>query len=177
VLAVLALRRIGRRRTRGRGLAIAGLVLGAIGTVALVVALLAAVLTWTGSRPLPADVHSARDAHAQQLVTGNCLASLPPDGHVNTVRVVPCAQRHSAQVVTVYEFSHDELWPGQPAADSRVGRSCVIDQAEIDEGVSAATWAPTEPSWARGDRTGLCLAVVAGGAVTGSFLDGSATIS
>ena len=37
VLAVLALRRIGRRRTRGRGLAIAGLVLGSVGTVALLV--------------------------------------------------------------------------------------------------------------------------------------------
>jgi hypothetical protein len=177
VLAVLALRRIGRRGTRGRGLAVAGLVLGAIATLATVGAVVVGVLTWSGTRPLASDVDSARDAHAQQLVTGNCLASLPPDGRVDTVRVVPCADPHAAQVVTVFEFSQEALWPGQRAADARVARSCVIDQAELDAGVTAATWAPTERSWARGDRTGLCLAVVDGGSVTGSFLDDSAQIS
>ena len=160
LLAVLALRRIARRGTRGRGLAIAGGALGAIGTVALVAALVVGVLTWMGTRPLPADVGTARDAHAQQLVTGNCLAALPADGHVDTVRVVPCADPHGAQVITVYEFSGDALWPGQLAADSRVARSCVLDQTEVDAAVTTAAWAPTEQSWARGDRRGLCLAVV-----------------
>ncbi|WP_231505195.1 DUF4190 domain-containing protein [Cellulomonas sp. URHE0023] len=176
VLAVLALRRIRRRSTRGRGLAIAGLVLGAISTVALLAAGVVGVLTWTGTRPLPSDVGSARDAHAQQLVTGNCLASLPADGRVDTVRVAPCAESHAAQVVTVYEFLEDSIWPGQRAVDARVARSCVLDQAELDAGVTAVTWAPTEQSWSRGDRTGLCLAVVEGGGVTGSFLDDSAQI-
>jgi hypothetical protein len=176
VLALLALRRVGRRGTRGRGLAIAGLVLGALATLALVGAAVLGTLTWTGSRPLPTDVDHARRAHAQQLVTGNCLASLPADGRVGTVRVVPCAEPHTAQVVTIYEFTHEAVWPGQRAADSRVARSCVLDQAELDAGVTAATWAPTEQSWARGDRIGLCLAVVEGGGVTGSFLDDSATI-
>ncbi|WP_426594080.1 DUF4190 domain-containing protein [Cellulomonas sp. McL0617] len=174
MLAVLALRRIGRRATRGRALAIGGAVLGAIGTVALIAALVVGVLTWSGTRPLPADVRSAKDAHAQQLVTGNCLAALPSDGHVSTVHVVPCADRHVAQVVTVYEFSGDSVWPGQRAADARVARSCVIDQVELDQGVTAAAWAPTEQSWGRGDRAGLCLAVVEGG-TTGSFLDHTST--
>ena len=177
VLAVLALRRIGRRATRGRGLAIGGLVLGAITTVALLAAVVVGVLTWTGTRPLPSDVDSARGAHAQQLVTGNCLASLPADGRVDAVRVVPCAEPHAAQVVTVYEFLQESVWPGQRAADARVARSCVLDQAELDAGVTAVTWAPTEQSWARGDRIGLCLAVVDGAGITGSFLDDSAQIS
>ena len=82
-----------------------------------------------------------------------------------------------AQVVTVYEFGDDALWPGQQVADTRVARSCVLDQTELDAGVTAVTWAPTQESWARGDRTGLCLAVVESGSVTGSFLDDTATIS
>ena len=176
VLAVLALRRIARHGTRGKGMAVAGGVLGVVATLALAAGITVVALTAAATRPLPPDVGSARDAHAQQLVTGNCLARLPSDGHVDTVRVVPCADEHAAQVVTVYEFSGDAVWPGQLAADARVARSCVLDQDELDAGVTTASWAPTERSWARGDRIGLCLAVVEGGGVTGSFLDDSAKV-
>ena len=86
MLAAVAFRRLASRHTRGRGLAIAGAVLGVVGTIALVVAVTAAVLTTMATRPLPADVPAARDARAQQLVTGNCLLSLPDDG-----RWTPCA--------------------------------------------------------------------------------------
>jgi hypothetical protein len=176
VLAIVALRRVAARHTRGRGLAIAGAVLGVLGTVALVVGVTVAVLTALASRPLPADVATARDARAQQLVTGNCLAVLPADGQVRSVRVVPCADPHEAQVVTEFSFAANAVWPGQQAADARVARACVLDDAEIAAGVRTVTWAPTEASWSRGDRIGLCLAVVDGGGVTGSFLDGSADL-
>jgi hypothetical protein len=177
VLAVLALRRIARRGTRGRGLAIAGAVLGVVTTLGLVAVVVVGILTGLAGRPLPSDVDSPRDAHAQQLVTGNCLEPMPSDGPVDAVHVVPCADPHVAQVITAYEFGEDALWPGQKVADTRVARSCVLDQSELDAGVTAVTWAPTQESWARGDRTGLCLAVVENGSVTGSFLDDTATIS
>ena len=175
VLGIVALRRTATRQTRGRGLAVAGVVLGAIGTVALVAGVVAAVLTAAAQRSLPPDVPQARDAHAAQLVTGNCLAALPADGAVETVRVVPCAEPHAAQVVTDYEFTSNAVWPGQAAADARVARACVLDADEVAAGVRAVTWAPTEAGWARGDRQGLCLAVLPD-AVRGSLLDGSATL-
>ena len=177
VLAAVALRRIGRRHTRGRGLAIAGAVLGVLGTVALAVVGTVVVLTSLATRPLPADVPAARDAHAQQLVTGNCLAAVPANGPVDSVRVVPCADPHAAQVVTEYTFAPDAVWPGQQSADARVARACVLDDAEVADGVRTVTWSPTERSWADGDRVGLCLAVVDGGGVRGSFLDGTARLS
>jgi hypothetical protein len=175
VVGIVALRRIASRHTRGRGLAIAGVVLGAAGTVALVAAVVVAVLTASVQRPLPSDVPEARDVHAAQLVTGNCLADLPAAGSVERVRVVPCAQPHVAQVVTDYEFTANAVWPGQDAADARVARACVLEDDEVAAGVRAVTWAPTESGWARGDRQGLCLAVL-DDAVTGSLLDGSATL-
>ena len=176
VLAVVALRRIARRQLRGRGLAIAGGILGGVGTVALAVVVTVTVLTSAATRPLPADVPAARDARAQQLVTGNCLATLPADGPVDSVRVVPCAEPHEAQVVTEYSFAANAVWPGQEDADERVARACVLDDSEIAAGVRTVTWSPTERSWSDGDRVGLCLAVVDGGGVTGSFLDGTATL-
>ena len=175
-LGLVALRRIATHGTRGRGLAVAGVVLGAVGTLALVGVVVAGLLTAQAQRPLPADVTSARDAHAGQLVTGSCVGELPADGSVGVVRVVPCAQEHEAQVVTQLDFDPDAVWPGQAAADARVARACVLDASEVAAGVRPVTWAPTEQGWARGDRRGLCLAVVDGGGVTGSFLDGSAEV-
>jgi hypothetical protein len=68
------------------------------------------------------------------------------------------------------------VWPGQQSADARVARACVLDASEIEAGVRTVTWSPTERSWSDGDRVGLCLAVVDGGGVTGSFLDGTAQL-
>ena len=133
VLAAVAFRRLASRHTRGRGLAIAGAVLGAVGTIALVVGVTIAVLTTLATRPLPADVPAARDARAQQLVTGNCVLSVPDDGPVDTVRVVPCADPHEAQVVTEFTFATDAVWPGQQSADARVARACVLDALRVPE--------------------------------------------
>ncbi|WP_223203540.1 DUF4190 domain-containing protein [Cellulomonas soli] len=165
VLGLVGLHRIRTHGTRGRGLAIAGVVLGALGTVLAVVGVTIAVLVVRASSPLPSDVAAPRDAHVQQLVTGNCLSALPTpaaDGTVDTVHVVPCAQDHAAQVVSEFAFDPDAVWPGQAAADARVARSCVLSAEETAAGASALAWAPTEEGWSTGDRTGLCVVVVPG---------------
>lgn len=109
--------------------------------------------------PIAPEVESARNAAAVQLVTGNCVAELPEDGNVTTVRVVPCTEQHAAQVYSQYAFDEDAVWPGQDAAHLRVSGACQLSVAMVEEGVTAVTWAPTPSSWQRGDRTGLCLAV------------------
>ena len=122
------------------------------------------------------DYFDAPLEHNGQLVTGNCLERLPPDGEVSTVRVVPCTESHAAQVITDYRFVAGSTWSGQDRADARVAGACQLTVAERDEGVRLVAWAPSEASWNRGDRTGLCLATIDGGGVTGSFLDGSVTL-
>lgn len=173
VLGFLALRRIRARGTRGRGLARTGLVLGVIGTVAAVGVLVGATLTASNQRSLPADVAAPRQAHARQLVTGSCIDPLSTAAEVDTVRVVPCSDPHAAQVVTEYAFDDAAIWPGQAAADARVAESCDLTPAERAAGVRAVTWAPTEDSWGRGDRLGVCLATTDAGQLVGSFLDGT----
>jgi hypothetical protein len=174
----LALGLAGLRRTRagvrgGRGLAVAGVVLGGVGTLVWLALIGLGVGTALASRPLPADVASPQDAHAVQLVTGNCLAGLPADGTVDRVRVVPCADEHAAQVVTSYEFDAAAPWPGAQAASDRVAAACDLTEQEQADGLRMVAWAPTERSWAGGDRTGLCLAVPPTPG-TGSLLGSSA---
>jgi hypothetical protein len=166
VLGVVGLRRTrpagspGGRGTRGRGLAVAGTVLGGVGTLAWVALAAITVGTTLASRPLPADVPEPVEAHAVQLVTGSCLADLPPDGAVDRVRVVPCEQEHAAQVVTEYDFPADAPWPGTAEVTARVHAACTLTEAERQQDLRMAAWSPTEASWAGGDRTGLCLAVL-----------------
>lgn len=145
-------------------------------TVVLVTAgvLATRAVTAARTRPLPGDVTTATRAYAVQLVTGSCLADLPPDGDVGRVDVVPCAQPHAAQVVAQYLFDPQAVWPGLDGAHARVGRACVLSDEEQAGGVEVVTWVPSERGWRGGDRTGLCLAV-APEPVTGSYLDRTAT--
>lgn len=162
-----------RSRARRRTVVVS-VVAGVLVAVAAAGTLGAQALTASRSRPLPADVTAPTRAYAVQLVTGSCLADLPPDGDVDRVDVVPCADPHAAQVVAQYAFDPAAVWPGQPDAHRRVARACVLSDAEVAAGVRVVTWAPSQESWARGDRDGLCLAVPPQ-PVTGSFVDGTAT--
>ncbi|WP_243882987.1 septum formation family protein [Cellulomonas dongxiuzhuiae] len=130
-------------------------------------------VTAVRSRPLPSDVTASTDAYAVQLVTGSCLATLPDDGEVDRVDVVPCDDPHAAQVVAQYAFDPAAVWPGQEGAHARVERACVLSDEEVAAGVRLVTWAPTAGGWSGGDRTGLCVAVPPA-PVTGSFVDGTA---
>jgi hypothetical protein len=154
-LGVLALRRTRSRGTRGRGLAIAAL---AVGSAEVVAAIAVALIAATVLRSLPAELSEPRQAHARQLVVGNCLAELPTDGVVDLVQAVPCGQVHAAQVTSTYTFT-DGGWPGQVAADRAVADSCRLTDEQTRAGAWLVAWAPTRSSWNLGDRTGLCLVV------------------
>jgi hypothetical protein len=168
VLGVVALVRLRRSDRRGRALAVAGTVLGVLGTLAWAALVTVLVATAVQTRALPSDVAEPRDAHAVQLVTGSCLADLPAGTQVDRVRVVPCAQEHLAQVITGYTFD-DDTWPGDAAALERTSAACSLTDQERADGLRLVAWAPTERSWSGGDRTGLCLAVHPA-PVTGSML-------
>lgn len=147
------------RRNVRRLRVVAAVVVGAL--------LLGGALAWVAllrdarlPSPLPPEVGAARTADAVQLVTGHCLESLPDHGEVARVRLVPCGDEHEAEVLSQYAFRADDVWPGQDAAHGRVANACPLTAPMIEAGVTAVTWAPTSASWERGDRTGLCLAVL-----------------
>lgn len=159
-LGAAALSRVRAHRTRGRGLAVTGMAVGAAATLGWV---LGAVGWWQldeARTPLAGDVAAPATVHARQLVLGSCLDALPPDGEVARVRVVPCAQEHRAQVVARTDFGPQETWPGADAAAARVASVCGPETLgpDVPEDLVRVVWAPSEASWRDGDRTGLCLA-------------------
>ncbi len=174
-LGLAALRRIRRGTTTGRGLALAGVAIGAVWTVAQVVVAVSLVNASIATRPLPLTVEEAQVVPVGRLVTGHCLGVLPDDGDVRRVEVVPCGAEHAAQVISQFRFAPDAVWPGQEAANARVAIGCELSEPERDAGAEVVTWAPTERSWEDGDRIGLCVAHRDAG-LTGSLLDGTADL-
>nr|WP_237728007.1 septum formation family protein [Cellulomonas sp. APG4] len=124
-----------------------------------------------GTRPL-GEVEAARQANARQLAPGHCVEQLPPDGVVDRVTVVPCAEPHEAEVVASLELD-DGDWPGAREVRRTVERYCEMDAAQLEAGHRAVVWTPGEEGWGQGDRTGLCLAQAPQGAVVGSWHEGT----
>lgn len=142
---------VGRRRRRRVLLVAAGVV-----AVLVVVGGVVGVRAWLDRRPL-GEVTAARTATVAQLDVGHCVEDLPEDGEVVRVRVVPCDEPHAAEVVAVHTLEGD-AWPGQRAVDREVAAACEMDTAQAEAGLRPVVWAPSERSWASGDRRGLCLA-------------------
>lgn len=143
--AVGAARTSGGRR-RGRWMAWVGI---ALGLLSLLGWLAIAGLAWLLLRPLPADVDAPRFAAAQQLTVGNCLQTLPDDGTVWVVRVVPCADSHEARVVGRQNLTDPP--DGQTRLDQAAAAVCA-DQPLPADATGLVVWAPTP-----GHATVTCL--------------------
>lgn len=154
------------RRPWGRILA--AVVLGVLLLVAAAVAV-PLVARQLALRPL-GEVTAATEAGPRQLRTGHCVATLPDDGELTTVSVVPCDEPHDAEVVALHTVD-DEVWPGQREVRRTVQAACEMDAAQVAAGAEPVVWAPTQESWGQGDRLGVCLAAHPA-PVVGSWTDG-----
>jgi hypothetical protein len=165
VLGAVALGQISRKGGRGKGMAIAGIVLSAISTllVLLMVVTGAAGDAWNGFRD---GVESAsRSKSTQDLRKGDCF-NVPGgdlEREVVNVDIVPCYQRHDAEVTGIYRLEKSDPAPGGPAGEAFAQNRCV----DLNDAYVPDSWAfpadaetyyfiPTEESWALGDREVTC---------------------
>ena len=138
----VALGGVGLARTRKgvrRGRVLAAIGLG-LGVLAFFVYAALGGLVWLLLRPLPADVEDPRFALATQVSEGNCLASVPADGDVWIVRVVPCEDDHDATVVVRADLPNPP--GGQTRRDEAAARLCREQAPEVAAG-DLVVWSPT----------------------------------
>lgn len=175
VLGIVALGRIRRTRQDGRGLAISGIVLGAVWTLLLGFGIIAAVTSGPDREPSGDVVNPGRFA-TEDLMVGDCVTD-PPGGSVprpsNAFAVVPCSQLHTGEVYAAVDLP-DGPYPGAVEAERLAAVGCVdriagyAPTASTDPGLTLAKTYPTEGGWNRGNRRVLCFAVTEG-ATTGSL--------
>ena len=120
-------------------------------------------------RPL-GEVTAPTEAGPRQLRPGHCVQTLPADGELSTVAVVPCDQPHEAEVIALHTFD-DGPWPGPREVARDAAAGCEMDAAQAALGAEPVVWSPTQGSWAQGDRLGTCLAWHPSAPVVGSWTD------
>ncbi|MFB7247076.1 hypothetical protein CW362_04090 [Streptomyces populi] len=182
VLGTVALVQIKKRGERGKGMAVAGMVLSSIGVVllALVVATGGARDFWDGFR------EGAGGGSAFSLHKGECFDA--PGGALEGVAydvdVVPCAGRHDAEVFAEAR-AYGGSYPGDSAVSDQAGDMCysltdtyAMDGWAVPDDVDVYYFTPTRQSWSAGDREITCMFGSADehGTLTGSLREDATTL-
>ncbi|UJP40842.1 DUF4190 domain-containing protein [Cellulomonas palmilytica] len=155
---ITALRAVRANGTRGRGLAVAGIAVGAVGTLVVLALGVGIAVAFERDRTIPTDVTEPVTTTVDRLGGGHCIRDLPADGPVSEVVVVPCSDPHEAEVRARVTVQGGSAWPGQQVVDELVERACLDDEHYARTGEPLdVVWAPDEAGWKAGDRLGLCV--------------------
>jgi hypothetical protein len=168
VLGPLALIRIGRSGARGRALAIIGLVLAGLWTVAAAI-VAAAIIT---RPPPPKPVTLPR---VFSLRPGECLNA--GSNGISGLRVLSCSQAHDAEVFATFRVAGSR-YPGATALQQQARQGCASRlSGYLNPQLPAASLAqsfvyPDEGAWSAGERTVVCTVRSTSGPLVGSVRSG-----
>ena len=164
VLGPLALIRVGRSGARGRALAVTGLVLAGLWTVAAAV-VAAAIIT----RPPPPRPVTLPQVFS--LRAGQCLDS--DANGISGVQVLSCGQAHDAEVFATFRVAGSR-YPGATALQQRAREGCGSRVAGyLNPELPATSLAqsfvyPGAGAWSAGERTVVCTVRGTSGPLVGS---------
>jgi hypothetical protein len=108
---------------------------------------------------------------------GDCLDGFADDTEISTVRAMQCSEEHTDEIMAAIDLSAEDEFPGAETVQERAEEDCheqferfvgvPWDESQLDFGFLA----PTEQSWADGDREILCTVGDPNQAVTGTLRD------
>ncbi|WP_051710078.1 DUF4190 domain-containing protein [Streptomyces sp. NRRL S-350] len=173
VFGIVALVQINRRKERGFGMAVTGLVLGTIGT--LLLALLLGAGDFGSARPGrfgQAPHAPAGSVHWSALKAGDCYSS-PEGGSVTGgdgdetvywVRRVACSEPHHGEVAGTAGLPvSNGPYPGEGEVRESAVQLCrkvlddyALDQWAVPDGMGDVYLYPTAVNWAAGERYVTC---------------------
>lgn len=173
ILCVIALFRVRRSGQKGRGLAIAGLVISVLWVV-LFAGLIALNAVNEADRDEFGSVTQDGRADVQDVSPGDCLREMP-SGATFRVHLVPCDQPHEAQAVTAFELQPGP-YPGEDAVielaengcEDRLDAAGLTERIVVEGDISFNFFYPTRQSWNR-DRQVVCVLKGEPGPLTETF--------
>ena len=177
IFGIIGLNRTSRSQQKGRGLAIAGIVLACLWGVAGVASVF---LADDAERDSEGNITEAGDEDVFSLRVGDCWNNPPSDSEVQEVDAVPCAEPHDAEVYAEFDIPESDTYPGTDEVIAQADQGC-FDEFEGFVGISADASTievlylyPTEDSWDRmDDRQVSCIVSDSAGPTTGT-LEGAA---
>jgi hypothetical protein len=169
-LGIAGIVRTSGGKRRGKGLAIAGLVLGALSTIAWGVFVAALLYVTTNEDALSEAVgesfqegftEALEEQTGTDLAVGDCFEPPADLSGGDPLQAVDCATPHTAEAFAVFDLS-DGDFPGLEAVAAEAETRCV-EEFEPYVGVSydesslgVVYFHPTEVSWTLGDRKVIC---------------------
>jgi hypothetical protein len=179
IFGFVALRKIQRLGQRGRGLAIAGLVLSGIWIIVITLAIIGASTgKATRSSATGLITHSGR-INVFSLDVGDCFNNPSGAQTVNTVTAIPCDQPHNAQIYAKFRLTGpDSGYPGAAAVAQMARNGCnarigSINKSMTNGAMTVRILLPEEAAWLSGRRTVSCMVVNPKADLTSSLLDSS----
>jgi len=154
IFGIIALGKTKDGKQRGRGMAVAGLVLSGIWVALLVVAIVLVAVSDSGDT-----------VKATAIKIGDCINTPSSDTeNVASLPKIPCDQPHEGEVYAMNRVPGDEF-PGQTALEDIHQAQCLADletaspNAAADPNVDVSILYPTQETWDIGDRDVVCIAV------------------
>jgi hypothetical protein len=171
ILSIVALGRIKRNGTRGKGLAVAGLVISILSVLVVVAAVFAALQT--PSRDDSGQITDSGRLKVDAIRPGDCFSTLP-SGVTMSVPAIPCSQTHVAQAVSAFDLP-DGPYPPESELQSAAEDGCFDRLApDLQDRVGSAEvglyyFSPQPDGWKLGDHQVLCVIGSDSGPLTETF--------
>ncbi|GAA2377472.1 hypothetical protein Cme02nite_20600 [Catellatospora methionotrophica] len=161
IFGFVALSQIKKRNQNGRGMAIAGIVLSSLWTLAICAGVAIAVIA--GANADTTDTTGGDDTSVHSLRIGDCLNDLSTEDEIEELPVVPCTELHDGEVYAEFKLT-ESTFPGIEAIEKKADPRCAdllksyAPKAVDDPAVDTYYLYPTSESWAGGDRAVTCIA-------------------
>lgn len=179
ILGIIALRQIGQSGAKGRGFAIAGIVLSCLWLVGGVVTFALrggsdSSTDGAGGSPGTSET-KPKEVDAKKMKVGDCIndnagatntTATGEPVEVDSVKIVPCDGPHDGEVMAVFRLSATVL-PNEQQMGQLASAGCKkrmlkkISRDPAAGSLATSYYYPTKESWVTGDRTVTCVAVAA----------------
>lgn len=161
VLGIVALVQISRTRQKGKGLAIAGIVLPVIWIIAGAIALVIVGLNNTVDRNSAGEITRGGTISAYDLRVGDCIKTLKDGGTVSRVHALNCSEEHQGEVFATFEMPGTD-YPGDEAFNSAGVQQCSQALRGYAPGVDRQQQGlfflhPDRTQWGKDERTVYCI--------------------
>jgi len=177
IFSIIGLVQIRRRRQRGTGLAVAGLVLSGAWVVGIVV-IIVIMAASQAHRSTTGTITGSGQVNIFSLRVGDCFQN-PPAGQtvlgVAQVTALRCTTPHNAQVFAQFNAT-DATYPGRHALVLEAENGCKareaasLDKSKITSTMTLHFLFPKPQAWTAGRRLISCLVVDATKDLTSSVL-------
>ncbi|MFB9832373.1 DUF4190 domain-containing protein [Actinoallomurus acaciae] len=165
ILGIIALRQIGRRGGRGRGMAIAGIALFCAWTVIGIAGYVFSSGAKTAAAPEVTRPSPTRTAptkiDVRKMRVGQCINDASTDAAEN-VKVVPCDQPHDMEVLANQNL-HGLILPTDDQIQQQARLLCrklvgaKIDRDPAADVLAITNYHPSAQGWRHGDHLVTCL--------------------